>query len=183
MLARNMRQHGCRLIVVDFDPWDEEAKGDEPNRLILELASSLAISDSAELHIAHAWESVTENMIRVFGSELSESAAATNIDREQRDHGARLEQMSGNLRRWIGKDGYDYLSPRLHLRRGNARNVIPALVVELKVDLVVMGTVGRTGVPGLIIGNTAGVILNNIACGVLAIKPAGFLSPVQLPFP
>ncbi|HPQ24593.1 MAG TPA: hypothetical protein PLY75_06625 [Gammaproteobacteria bacterium] len=44
-------------------------------------AFSPEISDSAELHIAHAWESVTENMIRVFGSELSESAAATNIDR------------------------------------------------------------------------------------------------------
>jgi len=43
-----------------------------------------------------------------------------------------------------------------------------------------MGTVGRTGIPGLIMGNTAESILNNIGCSVLAVKPPGFVSPVTL---
>jgi len=41
-----------------------------------------------------------------------------------------------------------------------------------------MGTVARTGIKGLIIGNTAEVILNGIQCSVLAVKPDGFVSPL-----
>jgi nucleotide-binding universal stress UspA family protein len=43
-----------------------------------------------------------------------------------------------------------------------------------------MGTVARTGIPGLIIGNTAEAILDQITCSVLAAKPPGFVTPVTL---
>ena len=46
--------------------------------------------------------------------------------------------------------------------------------------LIIMGTVGRTGIPGFIMGNTAETILNRIDCSVLAIKPDGFVTPVRL---
>ena len=42
-----------------------------------------------------------------------------------------------------------------------------------------MGTVGRTGVQGFFIGNTAEEILNQVECSVLAVKPPGFESPVK----
>jgi len=45
-------------------------------------------------------------------------------------------------------------------------------------DLIVMGTVAMTGMPGFIIGNTAEAILQQVYCSVLAIKPEGFHSPV-----
>jgi nucleotide-binding universal stress UspA family protein len=170
------------MAAVDFDPWHELDEGDTDdvlNRLILELASSLAIADLAELHVVHAWEPATENVIRVFGSDLSDADATAHLDREQHEHRERLEQLDRSLYAWVGKEGYEFLAPRLHLRRGYARHVIPELAAELTVDLVVMGTVSRTGIAGLIIGNTAEVILNNIECAVLAVKPEGFVSPVQ----
>ena len=43
-----------------------------------------------------------------------------------------------------------------------------------------MGTVARTGIPGLLIGNTAETILQRVDCSVLAVKPDGFVSPVGL---
>jgi len=43
----------------------------------------------------------------------------------------------------------------------------------------VMGTVGRVGLPGLLIGNTAETILGRVGCAVLAIKPEGFQTPVE----
>ena len=43
-----------------------------------------------------------------------------------------------------------------------------------------MGTVGRTGIRGLFIGNTAEAILNQVKCSVLAVKPSGFETPVRL---
>ena len=44
----------------------------------------------------------------------------------------------------------------------------------------VAGTVARTGIPGLIMGNTAEAILEQLDCSVLAIKPPGFVTPVSL---
>ena len=52
---------------------------------------------------------------------------------------------------------------------------------EVEADLVVIGTVGRTGIPGLIIGNTAENVLQTTSASVLAVKPSGFVSPVTLP--
>ena len=64
--------------------------------------------------------------------------------------------------------------------KGRTEKEIPALANELKADLVVMGTVGRTGVPGLFIGNTAEAVLYQLQSAVLAIKPVGFVSPVTI---
>ncbi len=48
------------------------------------------------------------------------------------------------------------------------------------IDLVVMGTVGRSGISGFITGNTAERLLPRIPCSLLAVKPPGFESPVSL---
>jgi nucleotide-binding universal stress UspA family protein len=53
-------------------------------------------------------------------------------------------------------------------------------VAKLQADIVVMGTVARTGISGLIIGNTAETILNQLTCSVLAVKPSGFKTPVTV---
>lgn len=46
-----------------------------------------------------------------------------------------------------------------------------------------MGTVGRTGLNGLIMGNTAETLLRSLRCSVLAVKPEGFVSPVRAAAP
>ncbi|MCF6354615.1 MAG: universal stress protein [Candidatus Polarisedimenticolaceae bacterium] len=168
------------MAAIDFDPWQEEAGESDLNRLILELAGSLALSDFAELHVVHAWEPVTENMVRVFSSDLSEEQIAAHVDHERRDQQVQLEQLTGRLRHWIGEEAYEYLLPRLYLRQGNARKEIPAMAREIGADLVVMGTVARTGLAGFFMGNTAETILNQIDCAVLAVKPPGFVTPVTL---
>ena len=58
--------------------------------------------------------------------------------------------------------------------------VIPEFVVAEGVDILVMGTVARGGIPGLLIGNTAERVLRKITCSVLAIKPDEFVSPVRV---
>jgi universal stress protein E len=59
--------------------------------------------------------------------------------------------------------------------------VIPKFAKDHDVDLVVMGTLGRLGQRGTFIGDTAERILNRLESLVLAVKPAGFISPVDLP--
>jgi nucleotide-binding universal stress UspA family protein len=44
-------------------------------------------------------------------------------------------------------------------------------VLRQKHDLVIMGTVCRTGVAGFFIGNTAENVLQQVDCSVLTVKP------------
>jgi hypothetical protein len=50
---------------------------------------------------------------------------------------------------------------------------------RIEADLLVMGTVCRTGAAGFLIGNTAETVLSDVTCSVLAMKPAGFVTPVE----
>jgi len=61
---------------------------------------------------------------------------------------------------------------------GDAAEAIQRLVRKLEIDLLVMGTVCRTGIPGFLIGNTAERVLDVVDCSVLVVKPVGFVSPV-----
>lgn len=64
--------------------------------------------------------------------------------------------------------------------KGEPEDVVPKYVDEHAIDLVVMGTVARTGISGLVIGNTAERVLQRLRVSVLATKPPGFTSQVTL---
>jgi nucleotide-binding universal stress UspA family protein len=55
---------------------------------------------------------------------------------------------------------------------------IQRLVQQLNADLIVIGTVGRNGIEGLLLGNTAEKVLDHCDCSVLTVKPDGFVSPI-----
>ena len=167
------------MAAVDFDLSAPLASEYDLNREILELAASLAISDFASLHIVHAWEAIAEKMLVTRGG-VSPAGVTSYLEREQARHRNELDGLAEELDGWIGRDAYDYLSPSFHLVKGPAKKVIAPLVAELRADLVVMGTVARTGISGLFIGNTAEVILDQLSCSVLAIKPPGFKTPVKV---
>ncbi|MCF5889492.1 universal stress protein [Aeromonas veronii] len=65
-----------------------------------------------------------------------------------------------------------------HIVQGIPDQKIPEIVTKLKADLVVMGTISRVGIAGVIIGNTAENVLSQINTSVLTIKPAGFKAPM-----
>ena len=68
----------------------------------------------------------------------------------------------------------------IELVKGEPEDVISRYVEDHGIDLVVMGTVARTGIAGLLIGNTAERVLQRLRVSVLATKPAGFTSPVAV---
>ena len=61
-----------------------------------------------------------------------------------------------------------------------AHVIAPEFVVSEGIDVLVMGTVARGGVSGVLIGNTAERVLRKLPCSVLTVKPDGFVSPVRL---
>ena len=150
------------------------------NRQVLEMAGSLTLSEFAELHVAHAWDAIGESAMRGAFMYEPEEKVLAYVEHVRRQHEANLDDLLQEVTIHLGQDAVDYLKPRTHLVKGWARKEIPALAKRIEADLIVMGTVARTGVPGFIMGNTAETILNQIDCSVLAIKPPGFVTTVTL---
>ena len=184
-LIKPGRHKSFRRILAAVDagdayPLEELATRRVLRRQILEMASSLALSDFAELHVVHAWEAIAESALRRILN-TSEKRLKAYIEQERRVHAASLDSLMREVTGDLGQDALDYLKPRTHLVKGSPHREIPAVAKQIEADLVVMGTVARTGVPGFIMGNTAETILNQIDCSVLAVKPPGFTTPVTLP--
>ena len=150
------------------------------NVQILEMAASLALSEFADLHVVHVWDSIYESISGfVISSEISPEKEALNIEQERRQHQQWLDTFLRNSGNKATRDALGYLKPQTHLIKGGARKEIPMLAKRLQIDCIVMGTVARTGVRGFIMGNTAETVLEQIDCSVLAIKPQGFVTPVM----
>ena len=179
LLGKNERpRYDSVLAAVDFDPFSPLSSQLELNLEILELASSLATTDSSSLHIVHAWEAFAEStLLSRAGS--TEHNVGSYVETEHRRHADGLVQLTGELGRLVGEETYRKLSPRHHLPKGPAEKAIARMAQELRADVVVMGTIARSGIAGFIIGNTAETILNQLTCSVLAVKPPGFVTPVH----
>lgn len=167
------------LAAVDIDgsypPMEMESRR-RLNRQILELASSLAVADFSELHVVHAWDAIGETAMRGAFLDMPQEEVDSYVEQVRQQRGKSLKKLLSEL----SGEVLEYLKPKPHLVKGWARKEIPALAKEIDADLVVMGTVARTGIPGFIMGNTAETILNQLDCSVLAIKPTGFVTPVTI---
>lgn len=142
------------------------------------MASSLALSEFSELHVVHAWRFEHEGTLRSPRFGLTAAEVDEMVQEEERRRRDWLTKLLSQYYAAQGKETADYLKPQLHLVKGRAQDVVPECATELGAELVIMGTVGRTGIPGLVVGNTAEGILQQISCSVLAVKPVGFESPV-----
>jgi len=59
----------------------------------------------------------------------------------------------------------------VHIKQGEPERVIPSIANDLKADLTIVGTVGRKGIKGKLIGNTAEGILSRLYTDILTIRP------------
>ncbi len=169
------------LAAVDVEPESGGQRINALNRQILEMASSLALSDFGELHIIHAWRRYGDTIFDGVGSSIDDVAIESWGDKIRQRHRSWLEEQETQLLNTLGKDVMDHLAPQSHMIEGETCDVIAGFVEKKKIDVVVMGTVARTGISGFFMGNTAESILNTIDCSVLAVKPPGFVTPVTLP--
>lgn len=179
-VQKSYRRILAAVDVNDVYPPAEKKARRELNLQILEMASSVALVDFAELHIVHAWHATGESVMRgpfMHMPEAKVNAYVTGV-RQQRE--ASLNDFMQMVTSDFGQEVLDYVKPQSHLVKGRAPKEISALAKKLEADLVVMGTVARTGIPGFITGNTAESILSQIDCSVMAIKPPGFKTPVTL---
>ena len=138
----------------------------EVGDLALDLAASMAELHGATLHVVHAMEPVFLDAV--------ESIAGLDVVDENKRREA-YHRIREQLERFNLPS-----EPQVHVVSGPAAAVLLQRIEQYKIDLLVMGTIARTGVNGLIFGNTAERLLPQVNCSVIAVKPADFRSPVTV---
>lgn len=158
------------MASLDLDLDQQDAHPSDINQAILTWASNLVLP-SESIYAAHAWQSETEELVRHWHTEISEAELMRVVERERHLHHELMEKELAELRK-------TERSVHVLFPKGEPEQAIPLVVERNEIDLIVMGTIGRTGLPGLVIGNTAENILENVKASVLAIKPSNFVCPI-----
>lgn len=158
-----------RRVLAAVDPATDDNHPDL-NQKVLELGLSLSHQEQSEFHVLHTWEAYGERLLdsrlskEEFGQFMSNAKSA-----QQSRYQKALEPFSKRIREnWI------------HFQKGEPHYLIPKFADNHEIDVIVMGTVARTGVAGFLMGNTAERVLKKIRCSILAIKPDAFVTPVTL---
>jgi hypothetical protein len=129
--------------------------------------------DNSVFHIVQVWSVFGEGYMQVRGN-LSDDSIDDLRKQSKRYFADKIDKLL------TGIDLKDLICRR-HMPRSEE---VPKTIVELAkseaIDLLVMGTVCRTGIAGFIIGNTAEKVLSVVNCSVLTVKPEGFVTPVTL---
>lgn len=74
---------------------------------------------------------------------------------------------------------FDVDDRHLHIEEGPADVLIPHFAHTLQAAVTIIGTVGRTGISGALIGNTAEVVLDKVEGDVLVLKPQGLIDHLE----
>ena len=157
-------------IVAAVDPHPEKEAYRELDRRIVEAASQLGQLRHAPVDVLHVWSVYGERMVKDYMKAHEFQDLEKSI----------LEQHTAALNQLLATSGWSGAAEHVHMQRGEATVEIPKFATDNQIDLLVMGTVARGGVSGLLMGNTAELILHQLQCSVLALKPAGFVTPVKL---
>jgi universal stress protein E len=110
--------------------------------------------------------------------------SATPDGREMGYHVKIRAEAEQALHQQLEQTDYKALGSRLevHLADGDG---LPDIAIQHfiqvhQIQLLVMGTIGRSGIQGIMVGNTAERLLPEVHCSVLAVKPPDFVSPIKL---
>jgi len=168
-IVKPIRRKRFRRILAAVDLHANDAGAKSLAKQVMSLSTSLAKDERSDLHVVHAWEFKNAAKLRARGVGSDIVAGLTRDIKAA--HESEINKLVGH---------YRYDKKTVHVIKGRAGDVIPTFVEEFDIDLIVIGTVGRGGVPGLLIGNTAENVLNAVDCSVLMLKPEGFETPIQL---
>jgi nucleotide-binding universal stress UspA family protein len=162
-----------KRILTPVDATSEDDADDSLNRSLVQATKAMLKSGNESINFIQVWS--------VYGEGFLSSRGGISEETINHLRKKTLEEYKQNLELVISEQDWDKAKVNRYLPRSNypAEEIIK-LVEQENIDLLIMGTVCRTGIAGFIIGNTAEKVLNEVSCSVLAFKPEGFVSPVTV---
>jgi universal stress protein E len=151
------------LVATDLKPASQEA---------LRLGLALAELPQSTLHVLHViefpldrlgWTGLPDDKTMAYHERVRAAA-----DKTLREQMTKLPHTPGTR-------------VEIHLVAGDGLpdDAIHHFLHTHQIDLLIMGTIGRSGIAGIVLGNTAERLLPEVQCSVLAVKPRDFQCPVQ----
>lgn len=132
------------------------------NALLLETGIAIAEVAKEEMYVLHAWEVYDERYLRRQG---------LRADEMEQFVGKAREAAREALKRTIAPYRRHLSARNIHLERGTPREVVPTFAVKHGIELLVIGTVARSGLARKLIGNTAEILLGQMPCSMLVVRP------------
>jgi universal stress protein E len=172
-LSRLTPEHteGLRVgVAIDPEPVVDE--GRKLSRNLLRAGRLLAESFGGDMRVISCWDYPFEDYLRrnpwfqVPQGDLSKILQGT-----QARHTAAMDALIARAK--ISCPVF------LDLLKGQPEELIPKWVVRHKIDVLVLGSLERSAVSGLLIGSTSEDVLSQVGCSVLTLKPEGFVSPLR----
>ena len=141
------------LVATDFS---------ETSELALDYARAMAERFGASIHLLHVLDEPPE--LPTLGSDVFAAEMAALCT-------ARHERARQRLRRLLTPAEGARFSATGEVRTGRAAETIHDVANERRVDLIVMGTHGRSGVAHLLLGSVAEKVVRMARCAVLTVRP------------
>ncbi len=173
-----LRKCPCPVLLVKDHLWPEngkilaavnvgsdEAEHQQLNNKITEEALNLAKIIKAQVHLINSFPGTPVNI----AIEIPEFNSTEYNDAMLKHH---QEAMNAHAKT------FDLATEFIAVEEGLPEDVIEEAANKLDAELVVLGTVGRTGLSAAFIGNTAEHVIDRLNCDVLALKPDGYISPL-----
>jgi universal stress protein E len=152
-------------IVAAVNVGSDEAEHHSLNAKITEEAKQLAQLIQANVHLVNSFPGTPVNIAIEIPEFNSTEYNDTMFKHHQQAMIAHANQFDINI-------------VNTHVKEGLPETIIEHVAAELDAELVILGTIGRTGISAALIGNTAEHVIDQLNCDVLALKPDGYISPL-----
>ena len=165
-----LRKCPCPVLLVKEHAWPAHgnilaavnAGSEKPhhqalNQIIIRQAKAVAAMLNAQVHLVNAYPGTPIHV----AVEIPEFNPVEYNDNMRHHHVDAANALAGQ---------FDITSEAVHIQEGMPEDVIPRVAKELDAEMVIIGTIGRTGLSAAIIGNTAEHVIDRLDCDVLALK-------------
>lgn len=173
-----LRKCPCPVLLVKEHEWpsngniiaavnvgSDEAEHHSLNVKITEEANQLAKLIHANVHLVNSFPGTPVNI----AIEIPEFNSTEYNDTMHKHHEQAMIAHANQ---------FDINVANTHVKEGLPETIIEQVASKLDAELVILGTIGRTGISAALIGNTAEHVIDQLNCDVLALKPDGYISPL-----
>lgn len=138
----------------------------DASRRALGWAGELASQTGAHVHVLHVHEQIPSPYLELYGVHYEPS--------QEEELGHRASTME-HLESFCDIPDMKGVAWTAHIESGRIDDCVDAVVAKTETDLLCMGSVGRTGLENMLIGNTAERILRRLPCSMITVKPDDFV--------
>ncbi len=153
-------------ILCALDAKKQNDKKDLLNDLLIEEAKSLASIFTLNIHLVNAYPTPPANIT----IELPELNHIEYADKLKKAHQKTLLTYTKK---------YDLAPQNIHIEQGIPEHVIANVANEINADLVIIGSLGDSGLLANLLGHTSEQVLDDLNCDLLTLKSEDFESPIK----